>query len=74
MPSPYTESLQMFVIQSGPEKLNTWIQEERNIYQDFINAFGKKPLMISGIGIMTDSDNTGEKTISFYGDIVMESE
>lgn len=71
--NPYTESLQMFIIQSGPKKLNTWIQEERNIYQDYINAFGKKPLFISGIGIMTDSDNTGEKAISYFGDIIMES-
>lgn len=55
-------------------KINTWIEEERNIYQDYIRAFGKKPPMISGIAIMTDSDNTGEQAVSYYGDIVMESE
>ena len=72
--NPYTKSLQMFVIQSGPEKLNTWIEEERNIYQDYIRAFGKKPPMITGIAIMTDSDDTGEQAVSYYGDIIMESE
>ncbi len=71
--NPYTESVQMFVVQSGPQNLNTWIEEERNIYTDYIRAFGKKPSMISGIAIMTDSDNTGEKAVSYYGDIVMES-
>ncbi len=72
--NPYTDNLQMFVIQSGPKKLNTWIEEERNIYQDYIRAFGKKPPMISGIAIMTDSDDTGEQAVSYYGDIMMESE
>lgn len=72
--NPYTDNLQMFVIQSGPKKINTWIEEERNIYQDYIRAFGKKPPMISGIAIMTDSDDTGEKAVSYYGDIIMESE
>jgi DUF3047 family protein len=71
--NPYTDNLQMFVIQSGEKKINTWIEEERNIYQDYIRAFGKKPPMISGIAIMTDSDDTGEQAVSYYGDIVMES-
>jgi hypothetical protein len=38
-----------------------------------MKAFGKKPPMISGVAIMTDSDNTGESAISYYGDIVFES-
>jgi hypothetical protein len=25
--------------------------------------------MISGVAIMTDTDNTGEKAIAYYGDI-----
>ena len=72
--NPYTGRVKMIVVESGKEKLNSWIKEERNIYTDYINAFGKKPPLISGVAIMTDSDNTGESAISFYGDILFESE
>lgn len=71
--NPYTSRVKMIVVESGKKKLNLWMEEERNIYNDYISAFGKKPPLISGVGIMTDSDNTGESAISFYGDILFES-
>jgi hypothetical protein len=72
IPNPYTDRVRMIVVESGGENLNVWRQEERNIYEDYINAFGQPPSMISGIAIMTDSDNTGESAVSFYGDIILE--
>ena len=33
-------------------------------------AFGEKPPLVSGVAIMTDTDNTGESAIAQYGDIV----
>jgi len=60
----------MIVIESGKESLNNWVIEERNIFDDYVMAFGEKPPMISGIAIMTDSDNTRESAIAFYGDIL----
>ena len=37
--------------------------------RDYKRIFGKEPPMITGVGIMTDSDDTKESTVSFYGDI-----
>jgi hypothetical protein len=37
--------------------------------EDYKQAFGKEPPMISGVAIMTDTDNTGESAIAYYGDI-----
>ena len=71
--NPYTDDVQMIAVESGTAKAGTWVSEERNVYQDYIKSFGKKPPMISGIAIMTDSDNTGEKAVSYYGDITMET-
>ncbi|MCB2181776.1 MAG: DUF3047 domain-containing protein [Desulfobulbaceae bacterium] len=68
-PNPYTDRVKMIVLESGPEKSNQWIQEKRNIAEDYRKAFGEEPPMISGIAIMTDSDNTGEKATAWYGDI-----
>jgi len=68
--SPYTERVMMIVVESGMERLNQWVTEERNVYQDYRTAFGNEPPMISGIAVMTDTDNTGEAATAYYGDIV----
>jgi len=68
--NPYTDRVMMVVLESGSDKLNQWVNEERNLYEDFKKAFGYEPPMISGVAIMTDTDNTGESATAYYGDIV----
>ena len=70
IPNPYTDRVMMFVVESGESKLNQWVNEERNIFEDYKKVFGQEPPMISGIAIMTDTDNTGESAIAYYGDIL----
>jgi hypothetical protein len=69
VPNPFTDRVMMFVVESGSSKLNQWVNEERNIFEDYKKAFGQEPPMISGIAIMTDADNTAESAIAYYGDI-----
>jgi len=68
--NPFTEQVKMIVVESGAERLNQWVNEERNIYEDYKKAFREEPPMISGVAIMTDTDNTGESATAYYGDIV----
>ena len=68
--NPFTERVMMVVVESGPAKLNQWVSEERNLYDDYRQAFGEEPPMISGVAIMTDTDNTGEQATAYYGDIL----
>ncbi len=70
VPNPFTDRVMMFVVERGEEKLNQWVNEERNVYEDYKKAFGEEPPPISGVAIMTDTDNTGEAAVAFYGDIV----
>jgi len=74
VPNPFTNRVTMIVIESGETRLNEWITEERNIYEDYKNAFGYDPPKISGIAIMTDTDNTKESAIAYFGDIVFTKE
>ncbi len=67
--SIYTDRVKMIVIQSGASKLQQWLSEERNIVDDYVAAFGEKPSRITGIAIMTDTDNTGGKATTYFGDI-----
>jgi hypothetical protein len=70
VPNPYTNRVVMIVAETGETKLNQWVSEERNIYEDYKKAFGQEPPMISGVAIMTDTDNTGEYATAYYGDIL----
>lgn len=70
VPNPYTERAMMIVLKSGNTHTNSWKYEERNIVEDYKKAFGENPPMISGVAVMTDTDNTKETAETYYGDIV----
>ena len=65
----YTDFAKMIVVESGAAKVGTWVEESRNVYQDYRQAFGEEPPAINGVGIMTDTDNTKERAVAYYGDI-----
>lgn len=69
MDNAFTSFAKMIVVESGARRIGSWIEEERNVYQDYLSAFGEEPPAINGIAIMTDTDNTKERAVAFYGDI-----
>ncbi len=68
-PNPYTNRVMMIVVESGVSRLNSWVDETRNVVQDYQKAFGKEPPLISGVAVMTDTDDTKESATAYYGDI-----
>lgn len=70
-PNAYTDWVMMLPVQSGPERCGEWVVERRNIVADYRQAFGEDPPAITGIAVMTDTDNTGESATAYYGDIVL---
>lgn len=68
--SPHTSRIRMIVAESGRGRLGVWQEVVRNLYEDYRKAFGEEPGSITAIGIMTDTDNTGENVHAYYGDIV----
>jgi hypothetical protein len=69
VPNPFTDRVRMIVVESGDANVGKWRQYERNIYEDYKRAFGEEPPMLSGIAVMTDTDNTGESATAYYGEI-----
>ena len=65
----YTDFAQMIVVESGPANVGRWVDEERNVYEDYKRAFGEEPPMINGVAIMSDTDNTKERATAYYGNI-----
>lgn len=69
--SPYTSRVKIIVLESGAAKKGQWLSERRDIRADYRAAFGAGEIpLISGVAIMTDSDNTGDQAMAWYGDIV----
>jgi hypothetical protein len=65
----YTEFAKMIVVESGAAKVGVWVEKSRNVYRDYKRAFGEDPPAINGVAIMTDTDNTKERAVAYYGDI-----
>ncbi|HEX4327326.1 MAG TPA: DUF3047 domain-containing protein [Burkholderiales bacterium] len=65
----HTGRIKMVVAESGRDKVGRWQEVRRNLVEDYKRAFGEEPGAITAIGIMTDTDNTGERVHAWYGDI-----
>lgn len=72
--SPFTGWVQYIVVNSGNDKAGKWISLKRNILEDYREAFGEEPRDITGVTIMTDSDNTKESTKAWFGKIKLTKE
>jgi hypothetical protein len=57
-------------LESGNAKAGQWVAESRNIAADWKTLFGDDtPPQIVGIGLMTDSDGTGQTVTGYYDDL-----
>jgi len=71
LPNAYIDRVKMIVLRSGAAEVGRWVEEERNVYEDYKRAFGEEPPPISGVAVMTDTDDTGDRATAWYGDIVL---
>lgn len=61
------------VLQSGPKNMNRWIEEKRNVLEDYRRVFGSDPKYDPIIlGILTDSNSTRSHAVADYTDIIAE--
>lgn len=71
---PYHEdTLRTIVVRSGNAAETGTASEQRNLYRDFEQAFGRSPESgVHGIALFTDNDDTGEPVLSYYGPILLQ--
>ncbi len=70
--SPYSNNLQIIVVESGKEKKREWVKEERNYAADYAKAFGRQPEMMTAVAVMVDTDNSAQQARTWFDDIVIE--
>ena len=73
-PSPYTKKSIDYVLSTTKDNLNIWVTVKANVKEDFMRLLGIDVSDISGVAIMTDTDNSKLKAISYYQDIYFSAE
>ena len=73
-PSPYTKKSIDYVLSTTIENSNKWVTVKANVKEDFIELHGIEVNDISGVAIMTDTDNSKLKAISYYQNIFFSAE
>jgi hypothetical protein len=68
-PNPYSDRVQMVVADSGTGQLGRWVARERDFAADYRRAFGGEAPPVSGVIVSADTDNTGESTEAWFGDV-----
>lgn len=69
--NPHTRRIRQLVIDAGPDRLNQWVDHERDIAADFRTAFGEAPGPLIGVGVMSDSNNTGASVSAWFGPLTL---
>ncbi|SEQ67085.1 Protein of unknown function [Amphritea atlantica] len=67
--NPFTDRATMWALNSGSNQTGQWVQHSRNLQQDLNTAFNKTYTQIQAVAIMTDSDNSGTRFLSWYDDL-----
>jgi hypothetical protein len=64
---PRSSRIRAIVVESGPARLGQWTAYNRDIRADYERAFGEPPAKLTGVALMTDSDNTRQQAKAWYG-------
>lgn len=65
--SPFTSRVKIVALRSGPGQAGRWVDEEVNVFEDYRRLFKEDDVpKIKGIGVLTDSDNTGSAAAGDY--------
>ena len=64
----------MLALRSGADNTGTWYSEKRNVREDFRALHGSDIRYIDAVALMTDTDNSAGRAVSYYGDIFFSSE
>ena len=72
--SPYTKSSVDYVLSTTKDNINEWVTAKANVKEHFKKLHDLDVEELSGVAIMTDTDQTKIKAISYYQNIYFSSE
>lgn len=69
MDSPQTPLMALVVASSGNAQVGRWQSLQRDVIDDYHRAFNVAPSRIIGVSVGVDTDQTGESTTTWFGDV-----
>ena len=72
--SPYTKNSIDYVLSTTNDNLNEWVTVKANVKKHFKELHNIDVEILDGVAIMTDTDQTGIKAISYYQNIYFSAE
>ncbi len=73
-PSPFTKKSIDYVLSTTKKNKNEWVTVKANVKEDFKTLHGLDVHELNGVAIMTDTDNSKLKAVSYYQNIYFSSE
>ena len=68
-PNAYTDRSVNIAVQSGPGRVGQWVQQSRNIRDDYQRLVGEDIKQADAVAIMTDTDDSGRAATAYYGEV-----
>tara|TARA_B100001971_G_C18255972_1_gene582135 strand:+ start:2626 stop:3207 length:582 start_codon:yes stop_codon:yes gene_type:complete len=69
--SAYTRHSIVIAVQSKNTNVGQWVIQKRNIRDDYRRYFSEDARFANGIALMTDTDNSKQSAIAYYGNIFL---
>jgi len=63
----------LMVIEGGTGNVGKWLRYKRNLYEDFKKLYNEEPRRLIFIGILNDTDATGQEATSYIADLRFET-
>ena len=60
----------LMVVEGGSSNLSKWLSYKRNLYEDFKKLYGEEPRRLIFVGIINDTDQTGQEATSYIADLM----
>jgi len=67
--SAKAENVKLIVVESGRQNVGTWRRFERNVLDDYVALFNRKPPRVGKIALMIDSNDTRSDAESFVASL-----
>lgn len=60
----------LMVIEGGGSNIGRWLSYKRNLYEDYKRLYGGQPRRLIFVGILNDTDQTGQEAVSYIADLI----
>jgi hypothetical protein len=66
---PKAPNVRIIVVESGPDRLDRWLRQQRNVAEDYRALFGRQPPRAGKLGLMIDSNDTQSGAEALFGEL-----